>query len=536
MNSRTMLPVVCALLSACGELPPDGIDPQALPSEGRPAAAVDAVRSDRASLRTNTLRAGIDCGTVIRTTDGEYVLSEIKQLEDIQLSGCTFFSGNVRVYFTTPLVPTSQRYLFDLAQVKEVTGAITQHDKGNLVTKQTVLFTGLERAASVVLENQPGCPYQALQTVDTVFVKSAWSCDLPALQTAKDMYVEGGGRLPGFNRLTSLDSLLIDGTLNTISGFAALTQIKQLTLYSSFVGTSKGTFPALTTVGGLRSTNQDLCGLRLPKLTSVTGNVTLVKNHCSLAPLLTVATIDGNLIMQEDVPTGSELHEGPASLTKVGGDFTLKVDPDSITGYNRLQSIGGTLTIETIHTDTLNGFKGLTSLGGLSIKGDGLSVEGFSKLTTVGGSVNIQLESGIFAPTFSALGAVTSIKGSLTISTPRGCSLSKLRTVEGSMWISNRGKYALLDPFPALTTVLGDLETHYGSNGYSALTTVSGSLSVLDVLKESTTGMYSIQGFRSVKTVGKDLILDKQAISFGPNGTQRLLDQLVGFTGRILLR
>ena len=104
------------------------------------------------------------------------------------------------------------------------------------------------------------------------------------------------------------------------------------------------------------------------------------------------------------------------------------------------------------------------------------------------------------------------------------------------MWISNRGKYALLDPFPALTTVLGDLETHYGSNGYSALTTVSGSLSVLDVLKESTTGMYSIQGFRSVKTVGKDLILDKQAISFGPNGTQRLLDQLVGFTGRILLR
>lgn len=530
MKNSKMIPVVCALLSACGELPQEAESP-ALPSAEQPAPA--EVREGTSNLHTDTLRAGPDCGAVIPLTDGEYVLSEIKQLEDIHLSGCTSFSGNVRVYFTTPIVPTAQRYLFNLAQVKEVTGAIQQSAKGGFDTKQTVLFTGLERAGSVELSSQLGCPYQALQTANTVFVKSVGSCDLPALQAAKDMYITSSMSLLKLNRLASLDSLLIDHSLITVNGFAALKEVKQLTLYNSFGGTVKGSFPALTTVGSLRSTNQDLCGLKMPLLTTVTGDITLQKNRCSLAPLSALATVGGNLSVQEAVPFDREFHQGPASLTQVGGHLSLKIDPEQITGYNRLQTIGGTLTIETTKTESLNGFKALTSLGGLNIKADGMSIEGFSKLTTIQGPVTIQHAASMSG--FSALRALTTIKGPFTVSTTSSCTFAKLSTVEGSMRYSQRAKYGAYDPFPALTTVLGDLETVSSSSGYELLTTVTGSLSILNVLKDYT-GMYSISGYKSLKTVGKDLILDKAAISFGPFGTQRLVDQLVGFTGHVIQR
>ena len=152
--TKKLLPVACVALSACGELPPD---PQAPVDSPEPSAHVQPLTGEAPAAHVQpltdeesaTLRAGGDCGLVIPMRDGEYVLSEVKQLEDIDLSGCSYFDGNVRVAFKVPLVPTAQRYLFDLANVKEVKGRILQRDKGDTVTTQLAMFTGLERAGQI---------------------------------------------------------------------------------------------------------------------------------------------------------------------------------------------------------------------------------------------------------------------------------------------------------------------------------------------------------------------------------------------------
>ena len=534
--TKKLLPVACVALSACGELPPD---PQAPVDSPEPSAHVQPLTGEEPAAHVQpltdeesaTLRAGGDCGLVIPTRDGEYVLSEVKQLEDIDLSGCSYFDGNVRVAFKVPLVPTAQRYLFDLANVKEVKGRILQRDKGDTATTQLAMFTGLERAGQIDNQYLIGCPYPALKSTDLLILNSG-HCEFPSLETAKDMYLSGSTSASSFAKLTTAESIYVRGSWVSLGGFKALTQVGKLMIHDDWGGTVKGSFPVLATLGELILSKQDICGLSAPKLTSVTGNVQLKKGTCSMALLGAVVSVGGNLVLEEDPPISSgSSHSGLAKLVSVGGNITIKVDNDSITGYNALKTVGGTLTISSQKADSLTAFKAVTTLGGLTIDADRMKITGFQKLTTVNGPVSIKSNASL-----SGFQLVQTVKGSLSLSTDAfgDAVFGKLQVLDGSLRVENLGSTQPWSPFPALTEVKGDVETIRSGRGYDALVTVRGSLSILNVMKDST-GMYSIPGFRSVKTVGKDLILSRAAISFGPYGTQRLLDQLVGFTGRVIL-
>ena len=530
---KKLLPLAWVALSACGDLPPDL---QAPSDSAEPSAQIQPLTSETTAKASEaspaTLRTGTDCGLVISTTDGEYVLSEIKQLEDINLSGCTYFAGNVRIAFKTPLVPTAQRYLFDLANIKEVTGRILQRDKGNTATTQIAMFTGLERAGQIDNQSLIGCPYPALKSTDLVITEVS-DCAFPSLETVKDMYVQSRS-VSGFNKLTTAESIYIHHSLPTIRGFKALTKVNKLMIYDDLVGgTVQGSFPVLGSIGELIINNDDVCGLSMPKLTTIVGNVQLKKNKCSFAPISTVVSIGGNLLLEEDPPFSSyETHNGLTALVSVGGNLTLRLDPQSISGYNALKTVGGTLSIVSRKSESLTGFKAVTSLGELSIDADKLSITGFQKLTTVNGPVSIKNNGSI-----AGFQLLSTLKGTLTLNTPGlgDLQFSKLAVLDGSLRYSNTGRDMPWSPFAALTEVKGDVETTNSTRGYDALVTVAGSLSILGVPKDPR-GMRSIFGFTGVKTVGKDLILDRGAISFGPYGTQRLLDQLVGFKGKVILR
>jgi hypothetical protein len=85
-------------------------------------------------------------------------------------------SGNVRGAFTVPLVPSSQRYLFEVRNVVSVSGAITQH-----YTTQYVRFAA-KRAA------KRGWPSPSLSTipmhVDSFNLNTGWSRARPPQEPA----------------------------------------------------------------------------------------------------------------------------------------------------------------------------------------------------------------------------------------------------------------------------------------------------------------------------------------------------------------
>ena len=117
----------------------------------------------------------LDCAAVLGTT----VLREISQLEAIDASGCDSFSGDVQVAFTVPLVPSAQRPLFDVKNVKSVGGKISQ-----TFTTQTVKFAGLEYAARIEMKPTDICAYNALQRAGTLQLEMKQTCPFPALQQA----------------------------------------------------------------------------------------------------------------------------------------------------------------------------------------------------------------------------------------------------------------------------------------------------------------------------------------------------------------
>lgn len=87
--------------------------------------------------------------------------------------------------------------------------------------------------------------------------------------------------------------------------------------------------------------------------------------------------------------------------------------------------------------------------------------------------------------------------------------------------------------FRALEHVGGALSTRNLDDGINALTRSAGTLSILNVPRNLGPG--SIRGYRKLSTVAGDLLIAKELTTHRPASGQHLLDQLVGFTDRVIL-
>lgn len=553
---KKLAPIFVSLLAACGEAPE--IEPAAPAdtaqigtelrtpevAEAESEIAKDSAPADIAALAPAHLdRTGIDCGTVIPLTAGEYVLSEVSHMEAIDRSGCTYFAGDVRVAFTVPLVPTAQKPLFSPGKITEITGRITQSGKLTGTTTQTVVFTGLERAGRIEATSGQGCPFPALKSVGSVYLSRASAyCSLPALTDAGQVEIKEATEITGFNALTSVGTLKISGGSLKVSGFKKLVDAGAISLSIDLYPADKwtGSFPALVTASALQMKGITLKEFSIPKLTTVTGNLSIESCGQTWTPFKVLKEIGGSLTVEERTTVLVYTHRGPASLTSVGGSIRIKSAYGEVVGYTGLKTVGGSVSVSAdLHE--VNAFDALTSVGSLDLDLTSTEIHGFKKLATVNGSVRIKNE-GFWGSTqpSDAFPVLTEIGGALTITLGGRAEamLPKLRSVGGAFKyeVLDEPSYTSIGPsFDKVESVGGSLLVTPQASGYNGLLSVGGTLSITDVAGSGLSGYY-IRGFRKVSHVGGDLILDKNVPTYGTNGTQRLLDQLIGFTGNIIVK
>lgn len=534
---KTALPWCMALLVACGD---PATDPLATGSD--PTEPSDPIE-DTAAVAQALTEAIIDCGAVIPRVGGEYVLSEIAQLEAIASSGCNYLGGNLRVAFTVPLVPSAQRHLFSPPKLKHITGRILQGSSWGGGSTQWVHFVGLEQVGAIELHKGQACVYPVLATAGRITMDEALDCSFPALRSVSDLQIEKASEISGFNALTSVQSLRIASDKLKLSGFRALTQAGGIKLSSSKLASKNwtGSLPALTQLDELDAERLDFFTFKLPKLSRVTGRASVRSSQYTALGLKTLVSVGGSLSVHEDASSPDFLYEGPAALERVDGSMDVSVNRGWLKGYKGLKSVGGTLTVFVGGAyPSLDAFAKLETTGGLHIKGTLSEVQGFSKLTTINGPLNISAidsisgRGGVYP-----LPVLTEVKGSVDLQL--GCSSSesfpKLRTVGGSFRIDRlkdgHCSRSMTANVPVLEQVGGELTAVNISDGFNALVRVGGTLSILSLADS----LYvTLPGFRKVTTVSGDLVLDKDITTHGPDSSQRLLDQLVGFTGRVILR
>lgn len=217
---------------------------------------------------------------------------------------------------------------------------------------------------------------------------------------------------------------------------------------------------------------------------------------------------------------------GLGGLETIGGNFLLVDTEETLVGLGALREVGGTLQIGDTEygaegPDSLDGLDGLETVGGLQQSGSHQAdFTGLSALTTITGDLllrsswidsfegldsldridgDVELDSVVNLGSFVGLGAVTSIGGGITLGSAHANLLSmegfealveigELRL--GSMSSGSSGHPSCREtlvftdlPFPALTTVHGDLDLRCMPD------------------------LESLDGLASLESVGEDLTL-----------------------------
>ncbi|MFO0577478.1 MAG: hypothetical protein U1A78_26030 [Polyangia bacterium] len=520
---------------ACGpaaDLAPQDTDPPVDPSAAAVAAEPDTQRS--ASVTATATAAatvlqpllGTDCGTVVPLKDGAYELSDVSQLQAIDTSGCSYFSGDVRVAFTVPLVPSSQRYLFELKNVVAVSSAITQYR-----TTQTVRFAGLQSAGRIEVRAGGTCVYPALKTASALTLQQ--DCLFPALESVSSLTLDGVAAVTGFPKLQRAGSVSVSGSgALDIKGFKALAQVDQLALK---VPTSKitGSFPALQTVEQLSISDADLTGFSLPKLTAVTRSLSQVRCRELSRPFKVLQTAGHWAVTAS---ASSQKLAGPATLITLGSlDVDLGTNRLELSGFSGLKTVSGGIAARGSGNLRVSGFGELTSLGAMLIVASTLGMEGFNKLAEIGGPLTIRtLQDSVYTDDrFTAFRALTDIMGAveLSLDDPESAAFPLLKSVGGDLSFRELERPArAANVFPLLETVAGSLTVENQAASFAALKRVDKTLKILDV-PGSLSGK-RIDGFRKLTVVGGDLVIDKNAEL---RDAQRILDRLVGFAGTVRL-
>jgi hypothetical protein len=225
--------------------------------------------------------------------------------------------------------------------------------------------------------------------------------------------VSGPADYTGLSSLTSVGGNVssLNSTCNGLSALQTIGGTLNL-LYDTGAG-----LPALRNLGALSASASDPTGL---PVTAVTGDV-LISYPQTLTGLNSLQTIGGNLRLTTNY--------GYSPITNISG----------LTG---LQTVGGTLTIDTLdYLTTISGFSSLNTVGGeMYIVSSRLSaMPGFANLRSVGG---LRLWATML-PNLGVLSGLTTIGGGLDLrynsQLINVTGLYSVRSVSGDVYIGNNG-------------------------------------------------------------------------------------------------
>ncbi|MEO1654345.1 MAG: hypothetical protein AAFU64_12440, partial [Bacteroidota bacterium] len=129
---------------------------------------------------------------------------------------------------------------------------------------------------------------------------------------------------------------------------------------------------------------------------------------------------------------------GLDSLRRVGGDFEANAGMVNTNGVEKLEEIGGRLTIRSQNLTTLSGFANLKRIGeGIVLEGNFalLTLDGFQKLETLGGSFDLRTNPNL--RTLDALPELREVGGNLNLPFRNLGNLEKLQKVGGVLRLSS---------------------------------------------------------------------------------------------------
>ena len=479
---------------------------------------------------SNTGLTSLDGLESLETVVGDFTLSGNESLISVEgLSGLTSVGGELYIY-NNDLLPslTGVEQLSSVGGTLSVYGVDGIPDLhpfsglrslGGLYVSACDLNTdlsGLEGLTSIsgsvsVLSNNVQTSLTGLENVTDIggdlYVNSV---NLTSLQGLNGLTHVGGdftfysGIVTDLQGLNALQS--IDGTVELVGPFSSMQGLDALSTIGGyfFVQTSNSgaTFvgaETLTSVGssvdwyGMGSL-QGLSGLSsiggtlrvsgptdytgLSSLTTVGGNVSSLNSTCN--GLSALQTIGGTLNLVYDTGAGlpalrnlgalSASASDPTGLpiTAVTGDVLISY-PQTLTGLNSLQTIGGNFRITTNYgyspITVISGMTGLQTVGG-NFTIDTLdyltTISGFSSLNTVGGELFLTSTRLSAIPGFTNLRSVGGLRLWSTMLPNLGV-LSGLTTINGDLDLSFNALLVNVTGLYSVRSVTGDV--YIGYNG-----------------------------------------------------------------------
>lgn len=313
---------------------------------------------------------------------------------------------------------------------------------------------------------------------------------------------------PGqFSNLTNFESM---GSLARVGG--------DLVFYRTDGLATLPITPTLTEIGG------SLVAYGIASLAGLEGLVEIPGDL--LASQLSTGDLDGITRVGGNADISFTTDGGLGSLVSVGGDLYFADGPETFSGLQSLEEVGGRFVLES-YSDTVT-FHGppllVTLPGGLYVlDADALeSVDGFEALTSVG---DLEINSNNVLSDLSGLRGITSATGDVIIASnlllADTSDLSSLATVDGSLSI---GCYPLMPcytggPNPVMTSLAG----------LESMSTIGGGLYIYD-----NGALLDVWPLAGLALVGADLVIAEND-SLPSADAEALLDAIESVGGAVLI-
>ncbi|WP_194534661.1 T9SS type A sorting domain-containing protein [Zobellia nedashkovskayae] len=451
--------------------------------------------------------------------------------------------------------------LSELSALHTVNGVLSIKNHTNL--QSITGFPSLVQIGGLDIDNnkylQSILGLSALQNINGDFILGRYS-------GSSNTYRFGNDLLEDISGLNSLQVVTGDLLLNGNKVLQQLVGLEQLTtvqgdfeLYHNESLLNLDGLQGLQSIGGklrVRDNNNLLEVNALSGLTTVTGDVEIFRSDVlqSLSGLNELVVVGGDFqIGSEDLTSrsGNEalIEADFTELQSVGGNFLFSLNKvlPNISGFNKLESVGGLMKIShNYEVDEITGFNSLTNVfSSISIAGSDKFkiISGFQQLNSV--PTYLTLCGGENFETISGFSNLSNVGTTLTIcSSPTLSSLSgfqNLETIQEDFIISNNsydnndliyGGFTNFTSFSKLRSIGGTFEIDKqisleSFDGLQVLETIGDDFIVQTGFLSSdgtyyTSSLTSMQGLSSLKSVGRDMIIQHNSSLLNFEGLQSL--------------
>ena len=294
---------------------------------------------------------------------GDFAFSSITSLTDISFNSLDSVFGTFSIDFQQGLNAISLNNLSYVQNTFRISNTLNQNN-----------------SLSVTVPNLNHADFIVINTIDQI--------DIPLLETCNDLRIYNVNTTIGFNEITNLNNLSING--NNVTGFNSLQSVNSTDLY--IVANING-FNSLTTFPYINGLYNLESFIGFNAVTQINDNLTI--NSSTIDAFNALTQVNGNISLNATNIAGF----GALQSTQ---DISITSAGD-ISGFNSLTNINESLVVSAqnisgfeavenfnyidINTQSLNGFNNLTSGNQLSITSP--TITGFEHLTDLADGLSL---------------------------------------------------------------------------------------------------------------------------------------------------